>query len=442
MTAGLRASRPCGRVPRMVHRLALWTAACALAAACQTRRAQDDGDAKPATATATAAANPDQPRKPGAREPLPAPPDVAAPPADATKTASGLAYKVLHKGPGDGPSPHAWDRVKVHYTGWTTDGKMFDSSVVKGRPATFQLKQVIPGWTEGVQLMRKGDKFRFWIPEDLAYKGRPGAPQGMLVFDVELLDITPGPKPLPAPPDVAAPPKDAKRTPSGLAYKILSRGGGKQRPGPQDTVTVHYTGWTTDGEMFDSSVTRNRPATFPLDKVIPGWSEGVQMMRKGDKARLWIPEELAYKGKPGAPQGMLVFDIELLDIKPAPKPIPAPKDVAAPPKDAKRTPSGLAYRVLKQGGGGATPGAKSIVRVHYTGWTTDGKMFDSSVARGQPAEFPLDRVIAGWTEGVQLMHKGDKFRFWIPEELAYKGKPGAPQGMLVFDVELLDIVRP
>jgi FKBP-type peptidyl-prolyl cis-trans isomerase len=79
----------------------------------------------------------------------------------------------------------------VHYTGWTTDGKMFDSSVVRGSPASFSLSQVIAGWTEGVQLMKVGDKFRFWIPGKLAYGDhpRPGAPAGMLVFDVELIAI-------------------------------------------------------------------------------------------------------------------------------------------------------------------------------------------------------------------------------------------------------------
>ena len=77
--------------------------------------------------------------------------------------------------------------------------------------------------------------------------------------------------------------------------------------------------------------------------------------------------------------------------------------------------------------------------VHYTGWTTDGKMFDSSVTRGEPATFPLNQVITGWTEGVQLMVVGEKTRFWIPENLAYQGQAGAPRGMLVFDVELLKI---
>lgn len=121
------------------------------------------------------------------------------------------------------------------------------------------------------------------------------------------------------------------------------------------------------------------------------------------------------------------------------KDLPAPADVAAPPADATTTASGLAYKTLNKGSGTTHPSATSRVRVHYTGWTTDGKMFDSSVARGEPAEFPLNGVIAGWTEGLQLMVVGDKTRLWIPEKLAYKGASGAPRGMLVFDVELLEI---
>jgi len=119
--------------------------------------------------------------------------------------------------------------------------------------------------------------------------------------------------------------------------------------------------------------------------------------------------------------------------------IPPPPDVAAPPSDAEVTASKLAYKVLKKGDGTEHPKPTSKVRVHYTGWTTDGKMFDSSVARGEPIEFPLNGVIAGWTEGVQLMVVNEKTRFWIPEALAYQGKSGRPAGMLVFDVELLAI---
>jgi peptidylprolyl isomerase len=188
--------------------------------------------------------------------------------------------------------------------------------------------------------------------------------------------------------------------------------------------------------MFDSSVSGGKPVTFPLNRVIKGWGEGVQLMVTGEKRRLWIPSALAYNNAPGRPAGMLVFDIELFDITPSPS--TPPPDVAAPPADAKRTASGLAYKVLRPGQGGRRPEKTSTVTVHYTGWTTDGKMFDSSVERGQPASFGLDEVIEGWTEGVQLMTIGEKMRFWIPERMAYKGER-PPRGLLVFDVELINI---
>ncbi len=121
--------------------------------------------------------------------PIPAPADVASPASDATRTTSGLFYKVLVAGSGQAPA--AADRVNVHYTGWTIDGKMFDSSIARGAPATFGVSEVITGWTEGLQLMKEGDQFRFWIPEALAYRGTAGRPAGMLVFDVELITVYP-----------------------------------------------------------------------------------------------------------------------------------------------------------------------------------------------------------------------------------------------------------
>jgi peptidylprolyl isomerase len=240
---------------------------------------------------------------------------------------------------------------------------------------------------------------------------------------------------IPAPPDVAAPPADARKAPSGLASKVLEPGTGTLHPARTDLVTVHYTGWTTDGKMFDSSVSRGRPSTFPLDRVIAGWTEGVQLMVAGEKRRFWIPEALAYKGQRD-PKGTLVFDVELISFTDSPT--QAPPDVKKPPSDAKRTASGLAYKVLKPGVGARRPLLTTSVTVHYSGWTTDGKLFDSSVVRGMPATFPLDGVIPGWTEGVQLMVEGEKTRFWIPQELAYKGQ-SPPYGMLVFDIELIKI---
>ena len=122
--------------------------------------------------------------------------------------------------------------------------------------------------------------------------------------------------------------------------------------------------------------------------------------------------------------------------------LPAPDDVAAPPADAETTASGLAHKLLEAGTGTQHPSASDYVVVHYSGWLTDGTMFDSSVTRGQPARFPLNGVISGWTEGLQLMVPGEKRRFWIPANLGYGsgGRPGIPgNSMLVFDVELRSI---
>jgi FKBP-type peptidyl-prolyl cis-trans isomerase len=394
-----------------------------------------------------------------AADDIPAPPDVKAPPADAEKKDVDwqggkvtLSSKRLQKGTGtDHPAPQ--DRVKVNYTGWTTDGKMFDSSVKRGQPATFALRGVIPGWTEGLQLMTVGEKRRFWIPEELAYKGRPGKPQGTLVFDVELLEIIPGPKPIPLPEGISAavPPKDAVKDKSGLVYKIEKPGDGKSKPSAKAYTEFHFTAWSSDGTMIDSTVQRNRTLNIPVDKGIPAWKEMLPQMTKGEKRLVWANEDMAFKGRPGSKGGLTLFELELVSYV---EPPAAPADVKAPPQDAKcedveatgakgKVTAKLCWKILTPGKqGDKHPTEDDTVEVHYTGWTTDGKMFDSSVTRGKPARFPLKGVIPGWTKGVPKLALGDKARLWIPEELAYAGQPGAPAGMLVFDIELLQIMPP
>ena len=195
------------------------------------------------------------------------------------------------------------------------------------------------------------------------------------------------------PPDVAAPPANAVKTASGLASRVIKAGTGTKRPGKSNLVTVHYTGWKTDGAMFDSSVLRGKPAAFPLDRVIAGWTEGVQLMVEGEKRRFWIPEAVAYKGQ-REPKGMLVFDVELISFMPSPT--EAPSDVKAAPADAKKTASGLAYKVQKPGTGARKPSASSQVTVHYWAGRPTGSC---STARSCGASRPSSRSTASSRAG-------------------------------------------
>ena len=131
--------------------------------------------------------------QPAASQPAPTAPASAPDSEGFIKTASGLRYKVLHSGPANGISPTRNDSVTVHYRGTLKDGTVFDSSYDRGIPATFGVAQVIPGWTEALQLMKPGDKFLLYIPSYLAYGGRAMGDKipafSDLIFEVELLQV-------------------------------------------------------------------------------------------------------------------------------------------------------------------------------------------------------------------------------------------------------------
>ncbi len=234
-------------------------------------------------------------------------------------------------------------------------------------------------------------------------------------------------------------------TASGLQFIEIAPGTGELAQ-PGELVAVHYRGTLADGTEFDSSYSRGQPIQFVLGRgmVIAGWDEGIALMREGGKARLIIPPELAY-GSQGAggvipPNATLTFEVELVEISPGPPEAPTEVEESA----YTTTPSGLKYYDLEVGAGAEAIAGKTAI-VHYTGWLTDGTMFDSSLARGEPFPFSVGggQVIRGWDEGVTGMRVGGRRQLVIPANLAY-GNRGAgnvipPGATLVFEVELLGV---
>lgn len=250
----------------------------------------------------------------------------------------GIAYQESPEGviytierPGTGEKPVAGDKVKVDYTGKLLDGQEFDSSVKRG-PYQFVLGQgsVIPGWDKGLPLFHEGAKATLYLAPSLGY-GKQGSdmipPNSPLIFDIELVDVS----------DPLAQTKseipqleqyikaqgwesEVQHTDEYLYYVIHEPGSGPQpRLGQQ--VSVHYTGKLFNGTVFDSSVDRGEPITFPLGqrRVIKGWDIGIGLLHEGAKATFIIPSPLAY-GERGSPPRIptnspLVFDVELVKVQ-------------------------------------------------------------------------------------------------------------------------------
>ena len=361
-----------------------------------------------------------------------------------TTTDSGLKYSFLKKGDRSEPPPKMGDTVRVHYTGWLTDGTKFDSSRDRGEPIEFQLGRVVEGWNEGLQQMSPGDRVKLTIPPELGY-GERGAPPTIppgatLVFDVELFEVT---KRVPDPPafheiDAAK----AKTLESGLRYEVLEEGEGRTIEGP-DAIELEYTFWDTSGKLIESSVVGGRNLTGTSEALpLPFLKEASTLMKTGTVAFFEVPPALGFgedeAQNPHAGK-TTVWRLKLVKI------LEVPEFVMPPAEELTTTDSGLKYKVLSEGSG-ESPKMYENVTCQYAGWLTNGTLFDSSYLRGQPATFMLGQVIPGWNEGLQLMKPGGTTIFVIPPDLGY-GKPGSgakipPDSTLVFKIELISVQKP
>lgn len=343
-------------------------------------------------------------------------------------TASGLQYCVLQQGRSE-PGPKALDNVEVHYTGWLRDGTKFDSSRDRGRPSRFGVSEVIKGWTEGLQLMSPGSRYKLIIPAALGYGAQATGQipaNSDLIFDVELLSVQRMPDFVPANKE------QQKQLECGLVYEVLAAGDGPMVD-EEASVALKFAIFSADGVLKQCSEQQNdhrisgTKGTLPF----PFLQELVGIMRRGMKVRVEVPA----KTMPSLPIDS-VWLLELTGVHSLPKFRALAKDAAV------ETESGLKYEVLKMGTG-PRPKATDTVSALYTGWLLDGTVFDSAHGRGAPSEFPLNRVIKGWTEGLQLMPVGSIFLFEIPSELAYgtRGSPPKiePNTTLLFLVELVDV---
>lgn len=349
--------------------------------------------------------------------------------AETKTTSSGLQWCQIAPGR-DEAKPRATDMVTVHYTGWLTNGTKFDSSRDREEPSSFQLNGVIKGWTEGLQLMSPGARFKFTIPPELGYGDQDNGvipPGSTLVFDVELISVTRLPEFVPANKE------KQKDLPSKAKWELLSGGQGTKAEA-NEAVAFRYALFDEEGKLLQCSEQQKNHLIAGTRETLPFafFKELCDVMQQGDVVRVEVPGDAipSLRGKKS------VWLVELKGIH------RLPTFRALDPAKTVTTQTGLKYEVIAPGTG-ESPKATDKVSALYTGWLTDGTMFDSAHARGAPTDFGLGQVIRGWTEGLQLMKPGGKFLFEIPSELAYgpagSGPKIGPNATLIFLVELVAV---
>jgi peptidylprolyl isomerase len=360
----------------------------------------------------------------------------------AVTTDSGLQFLELTAG--DGPSPQEGNVITMNYIASLPDGTEIYNTYTQNQPSTaiFGRNQLLPGWEEGVGMMKAGGKAKFVMPPELAF-GDQGAgmvpPNSQIVMEVELLSV----KPAPTHASVAT--DQLQKMDNGVLYYDLIQGDGMEAI-TNTTVTTQFAIWVAGSTSDDFIISSedDQPVTFVVgrgDMVFPGWEQGVIGMKVGGKRLLRISPELALGAQGSGPipaNATLIMEITLTDVH------ESIKATQVDENDYVTMPSGLKYYDI-QVGRGVTPTIGQTVVVNYVGWLEDGTQFDSSYDRGQPFSFQIGmgKVIAGWDLGLATMKVGGKRQLVIPADLAYgdtgSGSTIPPGATLVFEVELLEI---
>lgn len=251
----------------------------------------------------------------------PVPPDVAAPPATAVASPSGLRSLVIRPGTGAvRPRPH--DHVVFHYTAWDATGRLVDSSEVRGRPSDSVGFRHSRGLEEVLGLMVVGERRRAWLPVALLDATGPNPPTGPWCYEVQLESVERLPAPPPAPP--LTPPAAAATTADGTRWVTLTAGRGGATPGDDERVSLGFSAWQADGRLFDSSVPFGRTLDAPVRKLYASWIPVVKAMTPGQRVRLWVPAAAAAAAAPDKPGGALIFELELVATGPAARPVAPP----------------------------------------------------------------------------------------------------------------------
>lgn len=349
---------------------------------------------------------------------------------------------------GEGEPVKKRQLVQVHYTGWLTDSTKFDSSHDRGEPLEFALGagQVIQGWDIGIEGMKLGEIRNLKIPAVLAYGSSAVGPipaNSDLFFQVELVGAQKGLE------------ADTLLKPDALKWKTLQPGieifdektgtGTELRTGME--LTFHYTGWLTNGHKFGSTKDLGRPAktVLGMGKLVKGLELSLESLKQGGVRWVRLSPSAAYGPVPMTnipANSVLIFRVQAEAFQFDEEALAMmdffPKAETIAWVDG---PEGLKYFIQKEGNGPLVQSG-DVVKVHYTGWLTDGTKFDSSRDRGEPMplEIGVGRVIRGWDLGLQGMKPGEKRLLLIPPSLGYGSRGGGPippDATLIFAVECL-----